>query len=93
MINKRLLIKNLIIHSGEINFYDKKLLDDICLRVEKAKFLKHVCCLSNTNLNKNSYIVIGVEDENNLIVGVDFFDGIKIQNLINTFLEHTLIAS
>jgi len=93
MINKRLLIKNLLAHSGENSFYDKKLKVDIGTREGKAKFLKHICSLSNTNPISNSYIVIGIEDESNSIVGVDFFDDSKIQNLVNAYLENPPIVS
>ena len=81
MINKRLLIKNLLAHNDENSFYDKKRKIDISHKEGKAKFLKHICALSNSNPKNNSYIVIGVEDEDNNIVGVDFFDDSKIQNL------------
>ena len=93
MINKRLLIKNLLAHNGENSFYDKKLRVDIGSREGKAKFLKHVCSLSNTNPANNSYIVIGIEDEGNDIIGVEFFDDSKIQNLVNAYLDHPPIVS
>lgn len=86
MINKRLLIKNLLAHNSENSFYDKKRQINFSEKEGKAKFLKHVCALANTNPNNNSYIVIGVEDEDNAITGVDFFDDSKIQNLINAYL-------
>ena len=92
MINKRLLIKNLLAHNDENSFYDKKRKIDISQKEGKAKFLKHICALSNSNPNNNSYIVIGVEDEDNLIVGVDFFDDSKIQNLINAYLDNPPIV-
>ncbi len=88
MINKRLLIKHLLAHNDENSFYDKKRKIDIGQKEGKAKFLKHICALSNSNPKNNSYIVIGVEDEDNTIVGVDFFDDSKIQNLINAYLTH-----
>ncbi|WP_308993644.1 ATP-binding protein [Mariniflexile litorale] len=88
MINKRLLIKHLLSHNDENSFYDKKRKIDISFKEGKAKFLKHVCALSNSNPKNNSYIVIGVEDEDNDIVGVDFFDDSKIQNLINAYLTN-----
>lgn len=88
MINKRLLIKNLLAHSDENSFYDKKRQLNLISKEGKAKFLKHVCALSNSNPFNNSYMVIGVEDEDNLIRGVDFFDDSKIQNLINAYLEN-----
>lgn len=88
MINKRLLIKHLLAHNDENSFYDKKRKIDINLKEGKAKFLKHVCALSNSNPKNNSYIVIGVEDEDNKMIGVDFFDDSKIQNLINAYLTN-----
>ncbi|WP_339623550.1 ATP-binding protein [uncultured Winogradskyella sp.] len=88
MINKRLLIKNLLAHNDENSFYDKKRKIDISFKEGKAKFLKHVCALSNSNPKNNSFIVIGVEDEDNNILGVDFFDDSKIQNLINAYLTN-----
>ena len=74
MINKRLLIKNLLSHNDN--------------KEGKAKFLKHICALSNSNPTNNSYIIIGVEDTENKIIGVDFFDDSKIQNLVNAYLNN-----
>ncbi|NQV78842.1 MAG: ATP-binding protein [Lutibacter sp.] len=88
MINKRLLIKNLLAHNDENSFYDKKQKISLDSSEGKAKFLKHVCALSNSNPKNNSYIVIGVEDQFNKIEGVDFFDDSKIQNIINSYLEN-----
>ncbi|WP_010519609.1 ATP-binding protein [Croceivirga radicis] len=88
MINKRLLIKNLLAHNDENSFYDKKRYISIGEKEGKAKFLKHVCALANSNPKNNSFIVIGVEDEDNKIVGVDFFDDSKIQNLVNAYLDN-----
>ena len=87
MINKRLLIKNLLAHNDENSFYDKKRFIAIGEKEGKAKFLKHICALANSNPKNNSFIVIGVEDRDNAIVGVDFFDDSKIQNLVNAYLE------
>ena len=88
MINKRLLIKNLLAHNDESSFYDKKRKIDLGSKEGKAKFLKHICALSNSNPANNSFIVIGVEDETNEIRGVDFFDDSKLQNLINAYLTN-----
>ena len=93
MINKRLLIKNLLAHNDENSFYDKKRQLNIGEKEGKAKFLKHICALSNSNPENNSYIVIGVEDEDSKIVGIDFFDDSKIQNLINAYLSNPPIIS
>ena len=93
MINKRLLIKNLLAHNSENSFYDKKRQIDLGGKEGKAKFLKHVCALSNSNPHNNSFIVIGVEDADNSIKGVDFFDDSKIQNLVNAYLENPPLIS
>ncbi|MEO1010655.1 MAG: ATP-binding protein [Bacteroidota bacterium] len=93
MINKRLLIKNLLAHNDENSFYDKKRFIAIGEKEGKAKFLKHVCALANSNPKNNSFIVIGVEDEDNKIVGVDFFDDSKIQNLVNAYLDNPPLIS
>ncbi len=88
MINKRLLIKNLLSYTDENSFYDKKQRISLSSKEGKAKFLKHICALSNANPYNNSYIVIGVSDEDSEIKGVDFFDDSKIQNLINAYFEN-----
>ncbi|RPD96541.1 ATP-binding protein [Aureibaculum marinum] len=88
MLNKRLLIKNLLAYNDENSFYDKKVQLNLDSKEGKAKFLKHVCALSNSNPENNSFIVIGVEDESNKIIGVDFYDDSKIQNLINAYFNN-----
>lgn len=93
MINKRLLVKNLLAHNDENSFYDKKRFISIGEKEGKAKFLKHVCALANSNPINNSFIVVGVEDEDNQIIGVDFFDDSKIQNLVNAYLDNPPIIS
>lgn len=93
MINKRLLIKNLLAHNDENSFYDKKLQLSFGSREGKAKFLKHICGLSNSNPKNNSYLVIGVRDTTNEILGVDFFDDSKIQNLVNAYLENAPVIT
>lgn len=88
MINKRILIKNLLTHNDEGSFYDKKRQLNLHNREGKAKFLKHICALSNSNPTNNSYIVVGVEDQNNELIGTDFYDDSRIQNLVNAYLEN-----
>jgi hypothetical protein len=78
MINKRLLIKNLLAYTHENSFYDKKRRLELETREGKSKFLKHICALSNANPNNNSYLVVGIEDADNTIVGVDFFGDFSI---------------
>ncbi|RZJ61720.1 MAG: ATP-binding protein [Flavobacterium sp.] len=88
MLNRRLLIKNLLAHNDESSFYDKKRQLNLHTKEGKAKFVKHICALSNSNPGNNSYIVVGVEDHDNEITGTDFYDDSRIQNLVNAFLEN-----
>jgi hypothetical protein len=53
LINKRLLIKNLLTHNDENSFYDKKQELDISKKIGKAKFIKHICALS---ISKNTTV-------------------------------------
>ena len=75
-------------HNNENSFYDKKRQLNLHTKEGKGKFLKHICALSNSNPFNNSYIVVGVEDDDNEIVGDDFFDDSRIQNLVNAYLEN-----
>lgn len=93
MINKRLLIKHLLAHNDENSFYDKKRKISLANKEGKAKLLKHICALSNSNPKNNSYIVIGVEDEDNTIEGVSFYDDAKIQNLVNAYVTNAPVVA
>lgn len=88
MINKRLLIKNLLAHHTENSFFDKKQQLNLHTIQGKAKFLKHICSLSNSNPINQSFLLVGIEDERNTIIGVDFYDDSHIQNLLNAYLEN-----
>ncbi len=88
MLNKRLLIKNLLSHNDENTFYDKKESLDLNTHEGKTKFLKHVCALSNSNPGNNSYLIIGVTDETNEIKGFELVDDSKVQNLVKANLSN-----
>lgn len=92
MINKRLLIKNIISHNDEGTFFDKKQSINLTSTPEKAKFIKHICALSNSNPNNDSYIIVGVSDENR-ILGVPSMDDSVIQNLVKSLLLNPPIVS
>ncbi|MCL3782749.1 ATP-binding protein [Prolixibacteraceae bacterium JC049] len=92
MINKRLLIKNIISHNDEGTFFDKKQGITLTSTPGKAKFLKHICALSNSNPNNDSYIIIGVSDDNK-ILGVPPIDDSVIQNLVKSSLLHPPIVT
>ncbi|MHC5201144.1 DUF5929 domain-containing protein [Myroides sp. LJL119] len=88
MINKRLLIKNILAFYDENSFYDKKRQLNLHTANGKAKFLKHICALSNSNPKNNAYLVVGIQDNDNVIIGVDFYDDSKIQNLVDAYLNN-----
>ena len=88
MINKRLLIQNILVNHDEGTFFDKKQELNISSNNEKAKFLKHVVALSNSNPNNNSYLIIGIKDGTNGLIGISLKDDSEIQNLIVTYLEN-----
>jgi hypothetical protein len=93
VINKRLLIKNLLAYYDENSFYDKKRQLNLHTKSGKAKFLKHISALSNSNPENNAYLVVGIEDQDNQITGVDFYDDSKIQNLVNAYLSNAPIIT
>lgn len=93
MINKRLLIKNIISHNDENTFFDKKSKIDINSSPGKAKLLKHINALSNSNPYNESYIIFGITDDTNELLGVDFVDDSKIQNLVKSFLINAPIIN
>lgn len=92
MINKRLLIKNLLSHNDENSFFDKKVLVDLVSNEGKSKILKHISALSNSNPENNSYLIIGIDNDTNDIKGVDFLDDSKIQNLVKSYLTNPPIV-
>lgn len=87
MINKRRLIRNLLANTNECSFYDKKETIDITTAKGKARFVKHVCALSNSNPSSPSYLIIGISDANE-ITGTDFMDDAKIQDLCMASLRN-----
>jgi hypothetical protein len=88
MINKRTLIKNLLAQHDENTFYEKKESIDLKTDEGKGKFLKHVCALSNSNPENNSYLIVGIENRTSEIKGFNFFDDSNVQNLVSSYLSN-----
>lgn len=88
MLNKRILIKNLLSHNDENTFYDKKESVDLSSNIGKSKLLKHICALSNSNPANNSFLIIGVVDETNELKGFDLIDDSLVQNLVTAYLTN-----
>lgn len=92
MINKRRLIKNLLANNDEGTFFDKKVLLEIHSVKGKASLLKNITALSNSNPANNAYLVFGVEDKTNKIIGQQFVDDSDVQNLVNSYLANPPIV-
>ncbi len=86
MLNKRLLIKNIISNHDEGTFYDRKETVDLLSSMGKSKILKHICALANSNPVNESYVIIGITKDN-VIVGTDFIDDSLFQNLVSSYLK------
>jgi predicted HTH transcriptional regulator len=69
MINKRLLIKTYSLKMMRGFMTKKRQLN--CILVKEKQFLKHICAYLIQPTN-NSYIVVGVEDQDNEIVEIGF---------------------
>lgn len=87
MVNKRLLIKNILAHNGECSFFDKKRQLDLRTDQGQGKLLKHICALSNSNAQSDSFVVVGVDDSG-APYGCDFVDDAEIQNLASANLQN-----
>lgn len=87
MTNKRLLIKYILSNNDECSFFDKKVSIDIKSEKGKAKLLKHICALSNSNPENDSFIVVGVSNDNE-IIGTCFIDDADIQNILHSGLKN-----
>ncbi len=87
MFNKRQLIQNIISHNDECTFFDKKNSVDLKTEKGKAKFLKHICALSNSNTENDAFIIVGISNENE-VVGTEFIDDANVQNLVNSVLKN-----
>jgi hypothetical protein len=88
MINKRLLIKNIISHNDEGTFYEKKSEIDIKTDRGRSKILKAISALSNSNPDNDSFLIFGIRDGTNEIIGVGFVDDSRIQDLVKSFLSN-----
>lgn len=87
MVNKRQLIRNIISQNDECTFFDKKISVDLNTNNGKAKFLKHICALSNSNPENDAFIIVGISNKNE-VVGTEFMDDADIQNLVNSALKN-----
>ena len=88
MINKRILVKNLISHNSECTFFDLKEKLDLKSEAGKAKLLKHITALSNSNPKSEAFLIFGVKDKNSSIEGIEFVDDSDMQNLVKSYLEN-----
>jgi predicted HTH transcriptional regulator len=57
----------------------------------KSKLLKHICALSNSNPYNESFLIVGVSN-NNTLIGVDFIDDSKVQDLNQAYFENAPVV-
>ena len=89
MVNKRKLIELILsTNYSENTYFDIK--EAICLSSvsQKGKLLKHICALSNSNPNNDSFLIFGVEDETLNYKGVEYRDDSIVQNLVFEYLDN-----
>lgn len=89
MVNKRKLIELILSKNFSENaYFDIK--EMICLSNtdQKAKLLKHICALSNSNPSNDSFLIFGVEDETFNYKGVEYKDDSTFQDLVFEHLDN-----
>lgn len=89
MVNKRKLIELILSKNfSENTYFDVK--EMICLSNtdQKAKLLKHICALSNSNPSNDSFLIFGVEDETFNYKGVEYKDDSTFQDLVFEHLDN-----
>jgi len=90
MLNKRKLIQLLLAYNySENTFYDlKEEIDSSNSIVGKAKLLKLISALSNSNPSNDSFIIVGIEDETFKLNGVHYSRDEQIQDLVKEYLDN-----
>lgn len=89
MIDKRKLIREILRYNpSENSFFDLKEDIDLSNSKAKAKFLKHISGLSNSNQSNNSYLIFGIENKTRNILGLNWRDDALFQDLIRNNLNN-----
>lgn len=88
MINRRKLIQLIIseIHS-EKTYFDYKREIDLESEVGKAKLVKSIAALANSNPLNNSYLIVGIDDETHKVLSAKYTDDQKLQQLVRNYLD------
>ena len=88
MKDKRKLIRELLRYNpSENSFFDLKENIDLKDKKTKEKFVKHVCGLSNSNQENDSFLIFGVENITRKIVGSPWRDDSIFQDLLASYIS------
>ncbi len=87
MKDKRKLIREILRYNpSENSFYDVKEDIDLTDKKAKEKLVKHVCGLSNSNQENDSFLIFGVENKTRHLLGLPWQDDSIFQNLLANYL-------
>lgn len=88
MINRRKLIQLIIseIHS-EKTYFDYKREIDLKSEAGKAKLVKSIAALANSNPLNNSYLIVGIDDETHDVISAKYIDDQNLQQLVRNYLD------
>lgn len=87
LINRRKLIRILLELGGERPYFELKQELDLASDLGKSKLVRAVCALANSSPNNTAYIVVGIENGTNRILGALPIDDQRFQQIIRTYLD------
>lgn len=87
MKDKRKLIREILRYNpSENSFFDLKKEINFNEKKAKEKFIKHVCGLTNSNQENDSFLIFGIEDQTRKIVGTPWRDDSQFQDLLSSYI-------
>lgn len=88
MLNRRKLIQVVLSEiPSETEYLDYKREINITSEPGRAKLLRLICAMNNSNPNGRSFIFVGIDDSKEL-VGTSFLDDAVFQNAIAGFIKN-----
>lgn len=94
MNDKRKLIRELLrCYPSENSFFDLKEDIDFSNTKAKQKLIKHICGLSNSNLDNDSFLILGIRNKTRDLVGSPWRDDAGFQDLLSEYLSDCPLIS
>ncbi|MDN3653605.1 ATP-binding protein [Thalassotalea ponticola] len=88
MLNRNKLLQlSLSEIPSETEYLDYKQQIDITSESGRAKLIRLICAMNNSNPNAHSFIFVGIGDDKT-IIGVPFLDDAKFQNAVKGFISN-----